>query len=325
MANELRVGFVGCGGIATTKHAPAFASVDGVKVVAACDLEIDRARQLASDYGASSYTDLHEMLDKEDLDVVDVVTAEQHRLPPLLACLQAGKHVFCEKTLTGRRGCNRIQWQDVLDAKPVIDAWKKAGTFFGINFNYRTSPPAVLIKEALDDGSMGDIIALNVRANVACWSHVIDLMRWFAGDVAELTAYVNGDDDCPDRSAVLKFASGTFGTLMGSVRFGWIHDLLRVEVVGTKCRAVMTDLCGRAEFFPADPKERVRIWQLPADNRWGEFDRTFHNSCVNYAKAVQAGKEPPVTGTDAIRELEIDAGIFVSAETGKPFKPEHYG
>ena len=324
MANQLRIGFAGCGGVARQHHAPAFASVEGIEIVAACDLEIERAQALAEPYGASTYTDVHKMLAEENLDVVDVVTTERHRVEPLIACLEAGKHVYCEKPLAGSRGQFAVRQDDVEAARPVIDAWKKAGTFFGINFNYRTSPPAMRIREAIDDGTLGDLVAINIRAHLACWSHVIDLMRWFGGDVEELSAYVTGPEDQMNRAATMRFSNGIIGTLMGSTQFGWHHELLRIEVIGTACRVVMTDLCGKLEFFPAGVRE-VRTWQLPIDSWRGDFDRTFTSSVVNYARAILDGREPPVTGTDAIRELEIDAGIFVSAQSGKPFRPALYG
>jgi predicted dehydrogenase len=298
--------------------------VKGFRIVAACDLDVERAKALAEPYKARCYTDVNEMLATEPLDVVDVVTQERDRLPPLKACLDARKHVYCEKPLAGKRGQYAVRWDDVQAAKPVIDAWKKAGTFFGINFNYRTSPPAMKIKAAIHDGTIGDLVAVNIRAHLACWSHVIDLMRWFCGDVAELSAYVSGNDEAANRSATLRFTNGVIGTLMGSTEFGWHHELLRIEVIGKECRAVMTDLCGRVEFFPAHQRE-VRIWELPLENWRADFGKTFTDSVVNYATAILAGKQPPVTGTDAMRELEIDAGIFVSAQTGKPFKPELYG
>ena len=323
-ADQLRVGFVGCGGVARGHHAPAFDSLEGVSILAACDLDIERAKALAQPYGARCYDHVDQMLAAEQLDVVDVVTNERDRLEPLKACLEAGVNVFCEKPLAGRRGQFAVRHDDVDAAKAVIDAWKAAGTSFGINFNYRTSPPAVKIKDAIDDGTMGELVAVNIRAHLACWSHVIDLMRWFCGDVVELSGYVAGPEQSADRAATLRFARGAVGTLMGSTQLGWHHELLRIEVIGKQCRAVMTDLCGRAEFFPANVRE-VRTWQLPLDNWRGDFGQTFKDSIVNYAKAVMAGRQPPVTGTDAIRELEIDAGIFVSAQTGQPFKPELYG
>ena len=325
MAKEFRVGIIGCGNV-SGGHASAFAGIDDVKIVAACDLEIDKALALADKYGANAYADYDEMLRSEELDIVDVVTREGDRLEPLRAAIEAGKHVFCEKPLAGKRGQVAVRWEDVEAAKPVIDAWKKAGTFFGINFNYHTSPTAMRLKEAIDDGTIGEIVGVNARVHLWCTSHVIDLMRWFAGDVAELTATVTGPDASAHRGAVLKFVNGAVGTLMGTLGTSTADEMLRVEVIGNRCRAVMIDLAGRIEFYPYSLEQReVLIWEnLQSEWRAG-FDKTFEHTIVNYMNAVKAGQPPPITGTDAIRELEIDAGIFVSAETGKPFKPELYG
>ena len=325
MSKEYRVGFIGCGNV-SQGHGLVFSGIEGVKIVAACDVQEDRAKAFAEKYGATAYTDMRKMLADEQLDIVDVCTRASDRVEPLLACFEAGKHVFCEKPLAGKRNQLSVRGEDIEAARPVIDAWKKAGTCFGINFNYRTSVPAMQIRQAIDDGTMGEIIGINVRAHLWCWSHVIDLMRWFAGDVAELTGYTTGPEGAEHRGATLKFTSGAVGTLMGTFDTGTAHEMLRIEVVGDGCRAVMTDLGGRVEFFPYSNTQReVLIWENPLSEWRGGFDKTFEHSITNYMNAVKAGVQPAVNGVNAIRELEIDAGIFVSAQTGKPFRPELYG
>ena len=74
---KLRIGLVGCGGIANGKHMPSLAKVKGVKLVAFCDLLEERARAAAKAYGApdaGTYTDYREMLKHPGLQVVHVLT-----------------------------------------------------------------------------------------------------------------------------------------------------------------------------------------------------------------------------------------------------------
>ena len=74
---KLRVGIIGCGGIANGKHMPALAKLDTVEMVAFCDTREERAVKAAKDYGtadAKTYTDYRELLADETIDVVHVCT-----------------------------------------------------------------------------------------------------------------------------------------------------------------------------------------------------------------------------------------------------------
>lgn len=322
----LKVAILGCGGVARHHHAPAFAKVEGVEIVAACDLVEERAKALAGDYNVPYYLSAEEMLRSEEIDVVDVVTNEVHRPAPLIQCLEAGKHVYCEKPLAGAKGQYNIDEGDLIRGKEIMDVWRKrkdSGQRFGINFNYRTAPHAKAMKEAIDAGEFGQPIMINVFAHLACWSHVIDLMRWFNGDVEELSAYMSPEERDRDRSATLKFVNGSIGTLVGSCKLNWGQPLLRIEYVGTKARGTIEDLTGEFRLRVGDQPKKV-AWSPPDGDPRSDFSNTFTRSVMNYAIAVRDGKEPPVTGTDAFRELEIDAGIPMSAERNAPVKIELY-
>lgn len=73
----------------------------------------------------------------------------------------------------------------------------------------------------------------------------------------------------------------------------------------------------------ADEPEKV-VWGPPDGSPRGDLSGTFTKSVMNFAGAVRDGKGPPVTGTDAFRELEIDAAIPMSAERNAPVKIELY-
>ncbi|MBI2195370.1 MAG: Gfo/Idh/MocA family oxidoreductase [Planctomycetes bacterium] len=326
----IHVAFIGCGGIARNLHSPAFAKVKDFKVVAVCDVDEARAKAMAADHQCPSYTDAGKMLEKEEIHVVDVVTRETHRPQPLVQCLRAGKHVFCEKPLVGRAGQYHLQDVDILDAKDIVNAWAASprGTRFGINFNYRFAEHSNLMKADIGKGLYGEPVQINVWANLNCWSHVIDLMRWLNGDVTEVSAhYGGGPAHGPHRSASLKFANGTVGTLSGTLTTGWHHPLLRIEVLGTEARGVITDLCGHYEFLPSKSQE-IRTWQKSHDQWRSEFNRTFASSVTSFAEAlrdnVPPDQIPNATGLDAYREAEIDANLFVSAQKGQPVRIELY-
>jgi predicted dehydrogenase len=94
-----RVGAIGCGGIFRSMHVPGWQALPAVEIVAVCDLDLARARQVAQEVNAQHvFTDFRDLV-KLDLDAVDVCTPNRAHMPAVLAALESGKHVLCEKPL----------------------------------------------------------------------------------------------------------------------------------------------------------------------------------------------------------------------------------
>src|SRR5690625_5684900 len=102
MSEKLKIGIVGCGGIANGKHFPSLSKLDQVELVAFCDIEIDRAQKGAEQYGtkgAKVYEDYRDLLKDESIDVVHVLTPNISHAEISIAAMEAGKHVMCEMTM----------------------------------------------------------------------------------------------------------------------------------------------------------------------------------------------------------------------------------
>ena len=96
----LQVGIVGCGGISRS-HATAHANLEGIDLVAMCDINRDALNNRADEYGVSKrYTDYEEMFAREALDLVSVCTHAPLHAPIAIAAAKAGIHVLCEKPLS---------------------------------------------------------------------------------------------------------------------------------------------------------------------------------------------------------------------------------
>ena len=103
MADRIvRVGIIGCGGIANGKHMPSLKKVKNVQMVAFCDVVEERAVKAAKEYGtedAKVYTDYKELLKDDSIEVVHVLTPNNAHAPLTIDALEAGKHVMCEKPM----------------------------------------------------------------------------------------------------------------------------------------------------------------------------------------------------------------------------------
>lgn len=148
---KLKIGIVGCGGIANQKHFPAMKqNSDLCEIVAFCDIIKERAEKGAAEYGAPGsrvYEDYHDLLADSEVEVVHVLTPNVAHCPITVAAFEAGKHVYCEKPMA----------HNTDDAKAMLDAWKKSGKQFTIGYQNRFRPEVQNLKKACEAGELGDI------------------------------------------------------------------------------------------------------------------------------------------------------------------------
>ena len=150
MSKKLKVGIVGCGGIANGKHMPALSKLDNVEMVAFCDLIIERAEKAAKEYGtpdAKVFTDYRDLVAIEEIDVVHVLTTNDAHSFITVDALEAGKHVMCEKPMAINSA----------EAKKMVDAAERTGKKLTIGYQSRFRADSQHLKKLVDDGELGDV------------------------------------------------------------------------------------------------------------------------------------------------------------------------
>lgn len=205
---KLRVGIIGCGGIANNKHFPSLKAVsEKCEMVAFCDIIEERATKAAKEFGsegAKVYTDYNELLKDETIDVVHVLTPNVSHSPIAVAAFEAGKHVLCEKPMA----------HTAADAKKMIDAWKKSGKKFTIGYQNRFREEVRALHQSCENGELGEIYYAKAHAvrrrAVPTWgvfpdkslqgggplidigTHALDITLWMMDnyDVASVTGVV---------------------------------------------------------------------------------------------------------------------------------------
>ena len=193
----IRIGIIGCGGIANGKHLPALKKVEGVEMVYFCDIIRERAEQAAKAYGtpdAKVCTDYKELLSDKSIDVVHVLTPNRSHSFITVDALEAGKHVMCEKPMA-------INSEE---AKKMVEAAKRTGKKLTIGYQNRQRADSLYVKQEAENGTFGDIYfakatAIRRRA-VPTWgvfmneyeqgggplidigTHALDLTLWCMGN-----------------------------------------------------------------------------------------------------------------------------------------------
>jgi predicted dehydrogenase len=171
MPDKIRVGIIGCGGIANGKHMPALKQVADAEMVAFCDIVVERAHKAAKEYGAENaavYEDYKQLLEDKSIDVVHVLTPNRAHSFIAVDALDAGKHVMCEKPMAINSA----------EAQKMIDAAKRNGKKLTIGYQNRQRSDSLYMKQEALNGTFGDIYyakatAIRRRA-VPTWGVFLD-------------------------------------------------------------------------------------------------------------------------------------------------------
>ncbi len=155
---KLKIGVIGCGGIANAKHLPSLSKLPELcEIVAFCDLIPQRAQEAAEKYGApdaKTYTDYRELLADPKIDVVHVLTPNAAHCQITIDAFEAGKHVMCEKPMA----------PTAADAQRMIDAARRAGKKFTIGYQNRFREDAQTLYKACRQGALGHVYFAKAHA-----------------------------------------------------------------------------------------------------------------------------------------------------------------
>lgn len=351
---SVRIGVVGAG-IFGVNHLNAFRQLSylGVAELAAvAEVNEKRAEWVRANYGVPVYLDYNEMLEKESLDGVTVVTPDHLHKPVVLAAVASGKHVLVEKPLdTTVEGCVEM-----------VEAAKKANVLLQVDFHKRYDPEHIEMERRISAGEFGKIlygsVCMEDRIEVPVewfphWApssspgwflgvHFYDLVRWviksngktvFARGRKETLKNDYNIDTYDSISAMVEFQNGA----VVSFDTSWILPRGFEAIVNQEIRLVGTK----------------GVWEIDSQYRGsrscveGEGMRTYNNnflreavdkqgrqifkgygieSIEDFAYNIQSLKEGKTlkdlegtypSGEDGLEVTKIAAAVHESARTGK--------
>ena len=342
----LSVGLIGAGGIGGT-HAENLRNTEDAVLVAVCDLDRERAEEVASvgdapdagdstedaagtdvsDADAAVYEDHQTMLETEELDAVYVTTPPRARVDILADVARSGAGIFCEKPLAAT----------VEDGRRIVEIVEEYEVPFTVGFCLRYAEPLQRLREIVSDGTIGEPI--NFFTSRAGWgvpsgdnwrvdpgqtcgitiestSHHLDLLRWLGGEIASAsgrtTGFTHPELEAFDDNMVasVAFESGA----IGSIRNSWTSHVegFRHGVVGTEGTVV------------AEGDGWWRIDRLECVTESGEGDLAvefdeetatdmgYRGETAAFVECVATGAEPSVGVRDGLRALELSYEILES-------------
>lgn len=263
-STPIRVGVVGAGNIFRRGYLPALVQTEAITVAAVTDIDAQRAREAAAELpGARVEATLANLLARQDLAAVFVLTPTHTHAEITISALQAGKHVLCEKPMA----------RSATDARRMIAAAERAGRRLMVGHTRRFDERWIAIQDQIRAGQIGDPVYLfrsehgHNGADATAWTwhaeqsggvlwdvgiHVAELIGWYFGEPPRACfakvlhvrpeSVAGGAAD----AAVVVFDCGPARHAMLSVSWmhppGWGPFYASMEVVGTTGRIDYRDL-----------------------------------------------------------------------------------
>ncbi len=227
----IRFGLIGAGGIAQA-YSTAIKDISTSKLVAVADCNIDAARKMAGEHGATPFDSHEAMQAAEMVDAVIVSTPPLYHPEQSIGFLSNGIHVLCEKPLA----------IDSASAVAMAKAAKEGGAIFTMASKFRFVDDVNKAKQMVDEGKLGEIVLyencftgevdMSTRWNsnpeisgggvlIDNGTHSLDIMRYFLGSLAEIRV-VEGKriQNLPVEDTVHVFVRSEHGTL-GCIDLSW--------------------------------------------------------------------------------------------------------
>lgn len=181
---KIKIGVIGCGGIANQKHFPALKNnADMNEIVAFCDIIEERAKKAAAEYGtekARVYVDYHELLADPEVEIVHICTPNVSHCEIAVAAFAQKKHVYCEKPMAATTS----------DAEKMVAAWKKSEMQFTVGYQNRFRAEVLNLHEACMKGDLGEIYYAKAHAlrrrGVPTWGVFPDKSKQGGGPLIDI-------------------------------------------------------------------------------------------------------------------------------------------
>ena len=336
--SNLNIALIGCGRVAG-HHCLSIANTEGVRLAAVCDLEADRALAYADQYGVPHYTSYHDMMAAHpDIDIVSVITPSgMHAEHAGEIIKDYGKHVIVEKPTFMRP-------EQAEAAYGMAD--QKDTDIFPV-FQNRYNKAVRRVRQALDDGELGDlrIVAVRVRwcrpqryYDMAPWRgtfshdggamtnqsiHHVDLLRYLGGPVGRVSASMRtlgADIEVEDTAvATLEYDNGAVGVLEATTAARPDDFEASISLVGSKGLAQIGGVAvNELQVFTPDPTAcAVNSEDFIGIKGHGAVYGYGHSEM--YADIVRhfTGEAPyPVAREDCLGTLKLLHAFYRSDEAG---------
>jgi len=338
----VRFGVVGVGGMGAA-HVRAILQMAEGELVAGADVAPEARERFTSEHARPCHERYQDLVARDDIEAVAVVTPHPLHREIAVAALEAGKHVLVEKPMSS----------NVRDADAMIACAEARGRTLGVVFQQRFNPVMREARRRLESGDLGDLLRLSMTATLlrtqayyrrgtgwrGTWAgehgglllnqapHPLDVFCWLAGMPVRLWGFTSTrlhEMETEDMaSAVMEFPDGSHGTFHASTCEG--PDGFEFVIACTRGKLAYRRGQGLRVVRSSVPA--IDYIMESANNMDGmEYreepiaaeDRPSHAETIrDFACAVREGRPPAVPGREGRKSLELANAIVLSSEREK--------
>jgi len=316
--SDLRVALVGAGNLARWAHLPSLKKLPNVSLHAVCSASGARGNTYARRFGASYFcTDYQQILDDPQVDVVMVLSRNQHHFSQAREALLAGKHVFVEKPMALTEA----------ECRELYNSVAISGNQLTVGFNRRFAPFYKELKKSLSGRTGPAVIDCRVSSpgiSGSYWMadpsiggaiigeavHFVDLMYWLLESepitVSAFTLPTGKTDPVGENNmvATFRFADGSIGTLnystIGSKRAGGE----RVEVFAKGVTSLVQDF-KRFKSVSSFKHTKSTLWA----------HKGYEAQLDSFFRSISRGESPDITVRDGARATVVCVEMLKASET----------
>ncbi|MCW8960961.1 MAG: Gfo/Idh/MocA family oxidoreductase [Ignavibacteriaceae bacterium] len=311
---KLKWGVAGCGRFSEHTFIPTLKFLRRSVVQSFFSHNLNRAKELAEKSGATGYFDNYDDFLNSGIDCVFISSINAQHHEQVIKAAQAGKHILCEKpmALTSKQ------------AEEMVEACKQNNVLLAVNFVHRLHPQVLKAKELIKSQKIGKLVSVNISFNIDMppsnnfrfnkelsgggalrdlGSHILDLLRFFGGEIAEINGYMDNiiyKYDVEDiASALVKFENGSYGNF--NVSYNTKKSFNRVEILGH------TGAISIENFIGVKGLSSKLTIQLDgeAKNSFRKRGNKFHFMMKAIQKSFLKNQTPPVTGEDGLINMKL--------------------
>jgi len=339
--HRIGVGVLGAGLWGET-HVKTYSAHPFVDLIGICDVDGNKAMNLAGVYGARKATDnVEDILDDSSIHAVSIATPDFAHFKLAMQAAKAGKHILVEKPLA----------MTVEECEQILQVAKSSDVILMVDFHNRWNPVFARARDAIVAGEIGDPLLFNVRLNDAlfvpmemlswasrttvAWfvgSHTADLVRFLFDDEVQRVFAVKrerllrakGIQTADFYEAILELSKGGVAVMENC----WIlpnktPNLVdfRAELIGS-AGALYMDLSHHRALERYTEKDAGFQDVLVMPRVQGQYVGFAYESIRHFVDCVLQGRTPLASGWDGLQATKIVLAIEKSAESGQPVNLE---
>ena len=328
---DLRIGIIGCGGIVSGAHLPAYRAA-GLNVSAVFDIDEAKARTVATEFSIPAVAaSAEELANRADVDIVDIAVLPwvQPEIVPIVAA--AGKHMLCQKPLA----------MDYATGVAEVETAEAAGVLLAVNHQMRWDAGIAASRDLIAQGALGKVTEVQVQVSVStplhlwAWiagsphldikihsTHYLDALRSILGDPVWVTS-IHGryPEQAPVigetvTKTVLEHADGTQGLVATNHYNQHGAPYAEFRFLGTE--GALQGTIGLMYDYPNGRPDTLSLYRegrevqaFELDTRW--LPDAFLGPMSDLMDAIANGRQPVTAGRQMLPTLAIGEAAYLSA------------